>query len=195
MNEIPVYYATLCLLVQDSKLLLYLKMRKVGKGCRNALGGGIEPGENVLTAAIREAEEETRHNGVPGSGIICDPEHMEYMARLLFHNSGQAEFSTADTKGNPFDVCVHVYLVSKWQGEPGETPDEMTDPQWFPFNALPFGEMLQADVKWLPDVLSGKKIIGEFWYNNGISKEGPEQMILKVHRIRVMHELPNPNTA
>ncbi len=168
MNEIPTFLATLSLLVRDGRVLLFDKIQKIGAGCKNAPGGKLEEGENHRDAAVRELEEEC--------GIKGNPVSMEYVAWLTFHNAGK------------FNVIVYTYLVRDWEGEPQETK-ELKNPHWFAFDQMPFGEMLQADAKWMPEVLKGKRIIGEFWYNPGTEKTGPNQMILERHEVSEVETL------
>lgn len=51
---------------------LFLKRhenKRVDPGCLNGIGGRLEPGEDYLTAAIRETQEET--------GYVIGPEHLK----------------------------------------------------------------------------------------------------------------------
>ena len=41
---------------------------------------------------------------------------------------------------------------------------EMIDPRWYKIDNLPFDQMMLADRYWLPQVLSGKKIIAKVEY-------------------------------
>ena len=57
-----------------------------------------------------------------------------------------------------------VFICKQWEGEPFES-DEMK-PQWFEIDKLPFFSMWDDDPYWLPLVLEGKKITGEFWFDH-----------------------------
>ncbi len=57
MEEKTLLNATVCLLVKDDEVMLGIKTKKIGAGCRNGYGGGIEPDELIKEAAIRELEE------------------------------------------------------------------------------------------------------------------------------------------
>lgn len=35
-------------------------------------------------------------------------------------------------------------------------------PKWFPFEEVPYDEMWPDDIYWMPKVLAGKKVVGEF---------------------------------
>lgn len=145
--------ATLCFLVKSGKVLLGFKTEKIGKDCWNGYGGGINDGETPKQAALRELEEE--------SGVIVLPEFLEKTAIIDFHNT--------KSDGSVFICRVHVYLASKWTGEPQAT-NEMTNPMWFDVSQLP-DKMMPADKEWLPIVLSGKKIMAT-------AKLGPFQKTL-----------------
>jgi len=152
-QEKVLFKAVLCFLVKESKVLLALKpdppseVRKIGAGCRNGYGGGINEGETPQTAAIRETREEI--------GVEVVRESLTKVAEIDFHNT-KADDST-------FVCKVHVYVATAWNGEPKST-DEMEDPQWFDKNELPIHEMMPADPHWLPIVLSGKKLTATFYY-------------------------------
>jgi hypothetical protein len=62
-----------------------------------------------------------------------------------------------------WDQHVHVFFVRKWQGEPVES--EEMKPRWYKVSELPFDKMWVDDPHWLPRVLKGKKIEGEFFFN------------------------------
>lgn len=143
-EEVILKEATLIYLVSDNKILLPKKARKIGMGRRNGYGGGVEKGENLIQCAIRELEEE--------AGIKSNPEDLEKVAELRFKNT--------NSDGTNWEIVVHTYFAKKWEGEVRETEDgAMTDPKWFSFTEIPFHEMMDADREWLPQVLSGKKLI------------------------------------
>jgi len=140
--------ATICFLVKDGKILLAEKADKIGKGCWNGYGGGIENGETPEQSAVRELEEE--------AGVIADRGSMEKVAIVDFHNT--------KSDGKSFVCRCHVYLIKKWSGEPRETI-EMLRPTWFDVNSLPFEKMMPADKIWLPRILAGEKITAEAHYS------------------------------
>ncbi|HEU0085884.1 MAG TPA: NUDIX domain-containing protein [Candidatus Paceibacterota bacterium] len=141
MEEKVLAKASVCLLVKDDHVLLAKKTRKIGAGCWNGYGGGIEEGETPLEGAIRELEEE--------SGIVAHRDYCEEMAVVDFHNT--------KSDGETFICRVHFFLVKDWEGEPVET-DEMIAPTFFHKDKLPLGEMMPADREFLPLILAGKKI-------------------------------------
>lgn len=58
----------------EGKVLLGVKARKIGAGCWNGYGGGIEPNETPEQSALRELDEE--------SGIKGDPSQLENVESL-----------------------------------------------------------------------------------------------------------------
>jgi len=134
------YTTTLCFLLKKDKILLGMKKTGFGQGKYNGFGGKIKEGETVLQATVRELEEE--------SGIQVEERQLEYAGKLdfIFPASPQLRHD------------VHIFLVHTWQGEPVET--EEMKPQWFSQPDIPYDEMWQDDIYWLPTVLAGKTIEG-----------------------------------
>ncbi|OHA79889.1 MAG: hypothetical protein A2675_01460 [Candidatus Yonathbacteria bacterium RIFCSPHIGHO2_01_FULL_51_10] len=148
MNEEKVLFnATVCYPVRDGKVLLAFKTCKIGANCWNGYGGGIEQGETVAEAALRELREE--------SGLVAREEHLEKIAVVDFHNT--------KSDGSTFIVKVHFFTVSQWTGEPKETR-EMITPTWFEIEDLPIDTMMLADAQFVPVALKGKKVIAEAHY-------------------------------
>lgn len=143
MEEKILFNATLCFLVRGDQVLLATKTKKIGKGCRNGYGGGIEPGESEREATLRELFEETE-------GVRVNPDSLKKIAIVDFHNT--------KSDGGIFVCRVHAYRANDWTGDIHET-DEMADPRWFSISELPLSEMMPADRDWLPPALQGKKVI------------------------------------
>jgi len=122
-----------------NKVLLGMKKRGFGAGKWNGFGGKVEPGETLQHAAIREMYEESR---VMVSGV-------KYVGFLFF------EF-----EGSPQDLEVHVFSASHHEGIPEES-DEM-QPQWFPCDSIPYQEMWEDDVYWVPLLLEECFFHGKF---------------------------------
>lgn len=138
----PLRQATLCFLVKDNKVLLAMKKRGFGVGKYNGVGGKKNSDESIEDAAKREASEE----------IGVTVEHLEQVATLNFyfpHNKNWGQ-------------QVIVFLVNKWRGNPSES-DEMM-PQWFSKSEMPLDKMWPDDEYWLPLVLEGKRVEGEFLF-------------------------------
>lgn len=131
--------ATLCLLLKSDQVLLAMKKRGFGEGKWNGVGGKPNKGEPIKGAAIRETNEEI--------GVI--PTLMEEVAHVYYE---------------PYQIEMHVYLVTKWEGTPIET-EEMA-PKWFKRSEIPYDKMWESDTKWLPLVLESKKLTAKFVYDN-----------------------------
>lgn len=139
--------ATLCFLIRPSppsEILLGFKKVGFGAGKYNGFGGKIEPGETVVNAAIREVREEI--------GIKLFEENLQEVAHLTF------VFPSDPT----LDHDVSVFLVAAWEGTPVESAE--MKPYWFALDDIPFGQMWQDDILWLPRVLAGERIRGYFTF-------------------------------
>lgn len=143
--------ASLCLLKRiykgERELLLGLKKKGFGKGKWNGIGGKFEPSSgdsNILDTAIRETEEE----------IKVKARDLEKVAILDFYY----------LDNNECDQQVHVFLCSSWLGDPQES-DEMK-PVWFKEKEIPFDKMWADDRFWLPEILKGEKLEGEFIFKD-----------------------------
>jgi 8-oxo-dGTP pyrophosphatase MutT (NUDIX family) len=134
------YSTTLCFLIRDNEILLGMKKTGFGQGKYNGFGGKIKQGETVLQATVRELEEE--------SGILVEEEQLEHVGILDFIFPASPHLRHD----------VHIFLARSWQGEPLET-EEMR-PQWFLHSAIPYAQMWQDDIFWLPKVLAGETIKG-----------------------------------
>ncbi len=128
---------TLCFIVQDGRVLLIRKKRGIGAGKINAPGGKVDPGEAPLAAAIRETQEE----------ICVTPFQPQLRGELWFHFAG-----------GPTLRCL-VYLTDRFEGEPRETAEAI--PQWHPTTAIPYQEMWEDDLHWLPALLAGQCFRGQ----------------------------------
>lgn len=139
--------ATLCFPVKEGKVLLGLKTKRIGQGCWNGYGGGIDDGESPEQSILRELAEEAEVKALSSA--------LEKVAIIDFHNT--------KTDGTVFVCKVHVFLLHDWEGDFRPT-DEIDRPTWFNRQELPFDTMMPADRQWLPLVLAGKKITGEASY-------------------------------
>ena len=137
---------TLCVIHNDTHILLGKKKRGFGAGYFNGFGGHVEVGETVEDAAYREVREETN----------IEPRNLQKRGVLNF-----------SFKHMPEELEVHVFSTSEFEGEPEET-DEM-QPQWFTRNEIPFGQMWQDDQYWLPILLEGKNFTGDFHFKDTVT--------------------------
>ncbi len=138
---------TLCFLIDwDSrKILLGMKKEGFGHGKYNGFGGKIEQGETIEKAAIRELYEETK--------IRASESDIKRVGKFDFSFFEKEEWNRV----------VYVYFINKWVGDPKES-EEMF-PKWFNFKEIPFDIMWKSDSYWLPLVLKGKKLEGNFLFD------------------------------
>ncbi len=157
MDEKVLLAATLVYPVTETHVLLAIKQKKIGRGCWNGYGGGIEPSDvDIPSAALRELAEES-------GGLTGTVDALHHVAVVDFHNR------KAD--GECFTCRVHIFLLTRHIGTATSTP-EMVDPTWFAKEELPLGKLMPADPFWLPHVLAGETFYAEAWY-------GPFQLTLE----------------
>ena len=147
---------TLCIIHQNSKILLGMKKRRFGVGRWNGFGGKVEQGETIEEAAVREFKEES-----------C-VEVLEISKRGILN----FEF-----ENNSEILEVHIFSIDKFKGIPKET-EEMR-PQWFSINDIPFEYMWSDDIFWMPLFLKGKKFKGTFYFDRPSNKEYSAKIIRK----------------
>jgi 8-oxo-dGTP diphosphatase len=136
----PVDVATLCFVVRAGDILLIRKKRGIGAGKINGPGGRLEPGETPRACAVREVEEEL---GVTPSGLVA---------------MGEQRFHFVDG----YTIHVHVYLASGYSGEARETDEAL--PLWTPLDRIPYDEMWEDDILWLPRMLDGVRCSGRYLF-------------------------------
>lgn len=147
---------TLCLVLQDGKILLGMKKRGFGVGKWNGFGGKVESGETIEEATKRETLEEC--------GIVI--QSMEQVAINEFQFEDKMEEI----------LEVHLFRVDTFSGEPIET-EEMR-PEWFAFADIPYDTMWVDDRHWMPLFLAGKKFRTKFLF-------GENDVILKKEVVEV----------
>ena len=139
--------ATLCLLMRGEppkEILLGFKKAGFGAGKYNGFGGKVEPGETIEGAAVREVKEEVGLRVLEGD--------LEPAGCLTFLYPARPEW----------DKVGHVFVVRRWEGEPVESAEMR--PAWFRVEEIPFEQMWQGDVHWLPRVLAGERVRGRFMF-------------------------------
>jgi len=137
---------TLCFPIRERRVLLGFKKHGVGTGKYLGFGGKVEAGESILEGAIRELREE--------AGLSVDPGEMQHVAQVDFQFPAKPTWS----------MLVQVFVVRHWRGDPSES-GEMR-PEWFDFDALPFGQMWPDAPHWIPRVLDGETVSMRFFYND-----------------------------
>ncbi|CAH0476298.1 unnamed protein product [Peronospora belbahrii] len=129
---------------EERHVLLGLKKRGFGIGKWNGFGGKVERTDtSIASAAVREIQEE--------ANVQVSVEDLESRGVLLFTFEQSNEV-----------MEVHVYVTEKFSGQPSES-DEMK-PQWYDVSQIPFNTMWADDRFWLPHVLSGKSVQGNFHF-------------------------------
>ena len=136
--------------MRKDDILLALKKQSlsgfgVAIGKWNGVGGKVEKGESIKLAAVREIKEEI--------GVDVKEGDLEEVGNIKFNFKDKPEW----------DQHVHIFVTKNWNGEPSES-EEMI-PQWYKRSEIPFDSMWADDKYWLPLVLVGKKIEGEFHFN------------------------------
>jgi|GEM_PF-204539 len=157
---------TLLFLRKDDRILLAMKKRGFGADRYNGVGGKIEASETIEEALVRECQEE----------IKVTPTHFWHVAEHDF---------VQDHGKNPWRMYVHVFLCDQWKGEPTET-EEMA-PEWMNIVDIPYDNMWSDDRFWLPQVLEGHKVVGNFTFD--------EQDNLLTHQVDIVTQLPREINA
>ena len=134
----PDRFATLMFVVRRGEVLLIRKKRGHGAGKINAPGGMVESGETPLQCALREIEEEVGVRALDAMPL--------------------AELRFQDTDGS--SMLGYAFKAGDWVGEPHETAEAA--PFWCPADAIPYSQMWEDDLLWLPYLLEGLVVTGEF---------------------------------
>ena len=136
---------TLLFLRSDNQILIAMKKRGFGANKYNGVGGKIESGETIEQALIRETEEE----------IGVTPTNYWQVAELDFVQDAETD--------DPWHMYVYAYFCDQWKGTASES--EEMDPKWFKLDEIPYPQMWEDDEHWLPRVLDGEKVTGEFTFD------------------------------
>ncbi|MEZ5557312.1 MAG: 8-oxo-dGTP diphosphatase [Pseudomonadales bacterium] len=139
----PQQTGTLLFVLDGAKVLLIRKLRGHGAGKINGPGGKLEPGETPLQCALRETEEET---GVRARSL-------RLAARLRF-----LDLDDDDWLG-------FIFVARDFTGVVRASDEAI--PVWCPVDALPFEQMWDDDRIWLPRVLAGERLEGDFLFQRG----------------------------
>ncbi len=136
---------TLCLLLNETELVLGMKKEGFGAGNYNGFGGKPKNHDkSIIHTAIRELKEE--------SEVKTSEQYMTKVGEITFifpHNSA-------------WDQVMHVYEVARWEGIPKETKE--MKPEVFPLTNVPYDKMWEADQHWMPHVIEGKYVKAKFIY-------------------------------
>ncbi len=121
--------------------MLGFKKRGFGASLWNGFGGKVHPQETIEEACLRELKEESNLDAI--SLFKC--------AILDFWFEEKTEI-----------LQVHVFRADKFLGDPVES-EEMR-PQWFELDKIPFNDMWPDDRYWIPLIIQGKKVYGQFYF-------------------------------
>jgi 8-oxo-dGTP diphosphatase len=106
------------LLLRGTELLLTKRRGGAFDGRWHLPSGKLDTGEDVLTAAAREAEEEV--------GVLIDPDDFTHVHTIHVNGSGP------EPRLGPF------FATTTWIGEPfNREPEKCSDLGWFDLNHLP----------------------------------------------------------
>ncbi|WP_107657612.1 NUDIX domain-containing protein [Nocardia suismassiliense] len=114
------------LLTKGERVLLARRRNtEFGDGEWNAPGGRLDAGEDVLTAVIREAEEEI--------GVQVEREHVQMVASMHIQSPpGQA-------------LIVFIFQADTWSGEPwNREPERCSELRWFDVGDIPDDTILST---------------------------------------------------
>ena len=139
----PEFTGSLLFVCAGARLLLIRKKRGHGAGKINAPGGKVDAGETPLQSAIRETREEV---GV----LALKPAHM---AVLRFVDRVDPQW------------LGYVFVAGNYEGTPVETDE--AQPFWVSLDAIPYAEMWEDDRIWLPEILAGRPVRGDFLFESG----------------------------
>lgn len=147
---------TLCVIHDNSKILLGMKKKGFGVGRWNGFGGKVEEGETIENGAKRELKEES-----------C-------LEAIDIDKRGIIEF---EFENDPKILEVHIFSVKNFNGEIKET-DEMK-PEWFDIYKIPYEQMWTDDKHWLPLLLKGSKFKGKFLFDKPSTTEYASKILSK----------------
>lgn len=133
--------ATLVYVVKEDAMLLMRKKRGLGAGKINAPGGRLEPGETLTECAVRETQEE----------LLVTPHQLELI--------GDNKFQFVDG----YTLHAHVFRASEITGTPSETDEGI--PYWFPLTEIPYHEMWEDDILWVPHILSRTRFTARYIFD------------------------------
>ncbi|WP_069806681.1 8-oxo-dGTP diphosphatase [Vulcanisaeta thermophila] len=139
------FVETLVYVVKGNSVLLIRKKRGLGAGYFNGIGGKVEEGEDIISAAVRECVEE----------VGVKPRDLEWRGLLEFWNYEDGKVESVH--------FVHVFVARDFEGEVRES--EEAEPTWFSIESIPYDSMWDDDKYWLPKILSGSRVYARFVFN------------------------------
>ena len=142
---------TVIFLIKGNKVLLGFKKIGFGKNYYIGIGGKVEDGETIESAAIREINEEIH--------VSITPNNLIKTAILRFYFPHIADES--------WNQEVHAYLVKNWEENPSSSNE--IEPTWFDNDELPVNKMWDDAQYWIPKILKGEKVYEEYLFNDDLA--------------------------
>jgi ADP-ribose pyrophosphatase YjhB (NUDIX family) len=106
------YLAVSAAILHDGRVLLVRRARNPAQGLFSLPGGGVEAGETLFEAVIREVQEET--------GLLIEP----------FATAGQREVITRDAAKRIERHFVIVAFAARWIAGELSLNEELTEARW-----------------------------------------------------------------
>jgi len=135
---------TLWIIVQNDKILLCMKKRWFWAWLWNWAWWKLEKWESIEESMIRELEEET--------WLKSKLEDLECYWVLHFYFDKNPEWNQD----------VNLFKINDYIWDPIET--EEMKPKWFKISKIPYNEMWEDDIIWLPRMLNWEKIEYDFYF-------------------------------
>lgn len=104
--------------IENGKLLISQSVKSAKMGKYTLVGGGVEVGESLIEAAIRECKEEI------GNNFSINGNEFE----LLF------DFKETAASDNTLTIHMHMFLAKKAIDVPLESNEEILRYKWFDIN-------------------------------------------------------------
>jgi len=117
-----------------------------GEGKWKSVGAKLRADENPFEGAVREVLEET--------GLVVS--NLKPHGVLSFYFGQKIEA----------DWVVYVFSTNAFKGRLKSSEEGTL--RWFAFDEIPYHDMWEDDKYWLPFLLKGKRLHGDFYFN----KEG-----------------------
>lgn len=150
-----VIYGVVCFIINRNKVLLIKKSEQLfGGGKWSGLGGKMHLNESPEQACVREVFEE--------SGLRIS--QLEHHGLLKFWFGVE----------NEVDWIVHVFSTNSFEGQLKESSEGAL--QWIELDKIPYQEMWDDNIHWLPQLLLEKTFVGDFRFN----REGTQLLDHKI---------------
>jgi len=140
----PREHAVILFVLDGDQVLLIDKKRGLGHGKVNGPGGRLEPGESPYEAAVRETREEV--------GLVVDQLTERALLQFVFTNG--------------YTLEVTVFTTESYSGQMMETDEAR--PFWCKRSQIPYDGMWADDRIWLPKVLAGQYVHGQFLFDDDV---------------------------